>query len=63
MALGAPSSEQGWWVGQLVRFRAVKRYDLGRTLLEGGTVDPLVQVNGVFTGDDVVQGRPGLLGL
>jgi hypothetical protein len=34
-----------------------------RTLLERRTVDPLVQVNGVFTGNHVVQGRPGLLGL
>jgi len=37
--------------------------DARLTLLERSTVDPLVQVNGVFTSDHVVKGGPGLLGL
>lgn len=67
MALGAPV------VSQCGRKREVSAYkgfsttthdaESGRTLLERRSVDSLVQVNGVFTGDDVVQGGPGLLGL
>ena len=36
---------------------------MGGTLLEGAAVDTLVEVDGVFAGDDVLEGRTGLAGL
>lgn len=36
---------------------------LGRPLLERGAVHTLVQVDGVFAGDDVLEGRARLAGL
>lgn len=36
---------------------------MGGPLLEGATVHALVQVDGVFTGDDVLEGRARLAGL
>ena len=35
----------------------------GRTLLEGAAVHALVEVDGVFAGDDVLEGRACLAGL
>ena len=36
---------------------------MGGTLLEGAAVDALVEVDGVFAGDNVLEGRTGLAGL
>ena len=38
-------------------------HGMGGALLEGTAVHPLVQVDGVFTGDDVLKGRTRLAGL
>ena len=38
-------------------------HGMGGPLLEGATVHALVQVDGVFTGDDVLEGRARLAGL
>ncbi len=36
---------------------------MGSTLLEGTTVNPFVEVDGVFAGDDVLEGGACLAGL
>ena len=36
---------------------------MGGTLLEGAAVYPLVEVDGVFTGDNILESRASLAGL
>ena len=38
-------------------------YGPGGTLLEGAAVDALVEVDGVFTGDNILESRASLAGL
>ena len=38
-------------------------HGMGGTLLEGAAVYPLVEVDGVFTGDNILESRASLAGL